>query len=201
VPLLDYLCLAVDAFIVGWLANVMKICKLLICGLQTHLTPALSPCGEGWPLRTLRPGVSALNPDEQILTSLIESAPVFRVIRVFFGDPPAMEPCARRERGQECAVSVRIHRRAVKALLGLMVCCSAMGADTRQTATHKRVKAALDAVPAIDTHDHLWPFETLPGYVETERGHGMNLSSIWRNSYYSGLTRSRNGRRRPSAEL
>jgi len=89
----------------------------------------------------------------------------------------------------------------VKALLGLMVCCSAMGADTRQTATHKRVKAALDAVPAIDTHDHLWPFETLPGYVETERGHGMNLSSIWRNSYYSGLTRSRNGRRRPSAEL
>ena len=57
--------------------------------------------------------------------------------------------------------------------------------DTKQTATYKRIKAQLDAVPAIDTHDHLWPFETLPGYVETERGRGMNLSSLWRNSYYT----------------
>ena len=75
----------------------------------------------------------------------------------------------------------------MKAILSLLLCCSAMGqvADTKQTATYKRVKAELDAVPAIDTHDHLWPFETLPGYVETERGHGMNLSSIWRNSYYT----------------
>jgi len=57
--------------------------------------------------------------------------------------------------------------------------------DTKQTATYKRVKAHLDLVPAIDTHDHLWPFETLPGYVETERGHGMNLAGLWRNSYYT----------------
>ena len=34
---------------------------------------------------------------------------------------------------------------------------------TRDTTTYRRIKAELDAVPAIDTHDHLWPFERLPG--------------------------------------
>ena len=47
------------------------------------------------------------------------------------------------------------------------------------------MKLALDAIPAIDTHDHLWPFDRLPGYVETEHGRGMNLASLWRNSYYT----------------
>lgn len=55
--------------------------------------------------------------------------------------------------------------------------------NTRDTATYRRIKAALDAVPAIDTHDHLFPFEKLPGLVETPKGRGMNLSSLWRNSY------------------
>src|SRR6185436_6532087 len=58
---------------------------------------------------------------------------------------------------------------------------------TRKTATYKRVKAYLDSIPAIDTHDHLLPFESLPGYVETDHGRGMNLSGIWRNSYYTGF--------------
>jgi hypothetical protein len=44
--------------------------------------------------------------------------------------------------------------------------------------------AHLRRVPAIDTHDHLWPFDRLPGYVETERGKGMNLAGLWHNSYY-----------------
>jgi hypothetical protein len=57
--------------------------------------------------------------------------------------------------------------------------------STRETATYRRIKAALDAVPAIDTHDHLGPFERLPGMVETERGKGMNLHSLWRSSYYT----------------
>jgi hypothetical protein len=56
---------------------------------------------------------------------------------------------------------------------------------TRQSERYRRIKARLDAVPAIDTHDHLWPFDKLPGYVETEHGKGMNLYSLWRNSYYS----------------
>ncbi len=49
----------------------------------------------------------------------------------------------------------------------------------------RRMKEHLDSIPAIDTHDHLWPFDKLPGYVETDRGRGMTLSSIWRNSYYT----------------
>jgi predicted TIM-barrel fold metal-dependent hydrolase len=55
----------------------------------------------------------------------------------------------------------------------------------KESATYRRLKAHLDSVAAIDTHDHLWPFDKLPGYVETEHGRGMNLASIWRNSYYT----------------
>jgi len=63
----------------------------------------------------------------------------------------------------------------------------AWGQSTRETATYRRLKAALDAIPAIDTHDHLWPFDRLPGRVETERGRGMNLASLWRSSYFTGV--------------
>ncbi|MFL5241108.1 MAG: hypothetical protein ACJ8FY_03290 [Gemmataceae bacterium] len=56
---------------------------------------------------------------------------------------------------------------------------------TRETDTYRRIKKYLDSVPAIDTHDHLFPFDKLPGYVETEHGKGMNLYSLWRNSYYT----------------
>ena len=34
------------------------------------------------------------------------------------------------------------------------------------------MKVYLDSIPAIDTHDHLWPFEKLPGYEMTENGSG-----------------------------
>jgi predicted TIM-barrel fold metal-dependent hydrolase len=47
--------------------------------------------------------------------------------------------------------------------------------------------AHLRSIPAIDTHDHLWPFDKLPGFVETEHGKGMNLAGLWRNSYYSWI--------------
>src|SRR6266404_4028193 len=57
--------------------------------------------------------------------------------------------------------------------------------EPKNAATYARLKAQLDSVAAIDTHDHLWPFDKLPGYVETEHGRGMNLASIWRNSYYT----------------
>src|SRR5216683_61777 len=58
-------------------------------------------------------------------------------------------------------------------------------ANTRETATYRRIKAHLDSIPAIDTHDHLWPFDKLPGYVETEHGRGMNLAGLWQASYYT----------------
>src|SRR5262245_45133731 len=66
-------------------------------------------------------------------------------------------------------------------LLGLGAC--ATPAATHERATYGRIKAGLDAVSAIDTHDHLWPFEKLPGIVETDRGRGMTLAGLWRNSY------------------
>jgi hypothetical protein len=62
---------------------------------------------------------------------------------------------------------------------------SANAQTTRNTDTYRRLKSYLDGVPAIDTHDHLWPFDKLPGYVETEHGRGMNLAGLWRNSYYT----------------
>jgi hypothetical protein len=48
-----------------------------------------------------------------------------------------------------------------------------------------KIKAYLDSVPAIDTHDHLLPFDKLTNMAQTARGKGMNLAAIWRNSYYS----------------
>src|ERR1700694_4743487 len=54
----------------------------------------------------------------------------------------------------------------------------------RDGSGYKRMKAFLDAVPAIDTHDHLWPLAKLPGYAETDHGQGMNLAGLWHNSYF-----------------
>lgn len=50
--------------------------------------------------------------------------------------------------------------------------------------TFTRIKRQLDAVPAIDTHDHLFPFEQIPGRIETDRGTGMTLYSLWRVGYF-----------------
>src|SRR5437867_5286391 len=61
--------------------------------------------------------------------------------------------------------------------------------NTRETATYRRIKAYLDSIPAIDTHDHLWPFDRLPGYVETEGGQGMTLAGVWQSSYYKWINR------------
>lgn len=58
---------------------------------------------------------------------------------------------------------------------------------TRATATYQRIKAHLDGVAAIDTHDHLRPFELLPGRVETDKGRGMTLASVWQSSYLTWI--------------
>jgi len=74
-------------------------------------------------------------------------------------------------------------------MLGVCVTSAVWGESQRESATHGRIKAAIDAVPEIDTHDHLWPFDRLPGLVETQRGKGMNLAGIWRSSYFAGVHR------------
>jgi predicted TIM-barrel fold metal-dependent hydrolase len=58
--------------------------------------------------------------------------------------------------------------------------------EARSSETYRRIKAHIDAVPSIDTHDHLWPFERLPAYAQTKAGRQVNLAGLWRNSYLAG---------------
>lgn len=74
---------------------------------------------------------------------------------------------------------------AVVTLACAVVSTSALAQNTRETATYRKIRAYLDSVPAIDTHDHLLPFDKLTNMTQTARGKGMNLAAIWRNSYYS----------------
>ena len=75
------------------------------------------------------------------------------------------------------------------------VCCflltgltaAAQDPATRKRPAYMKIKAYLDRIPSIDTHDHLQPFAELPGRVRTEHGLGMNLYSLWKNSYYSAV--------------
>lgn len=66
-----------------------------------------------------------------------------------------------------------------------LAAAAARADDIKQTQLYARLKAAIDAVPAIDTHDHLRPFDQIPFRDETDRGPGMTLHGIWRGSYYT----------------
>jgi uncharacterized protein len=61
---------------------------------------------------------------------------------------------------------------------------SLWGEDIKRTGIYRRIRAELDAVRAIDTHDHLRPFDEIPGRDLTDRGRGMTLHSVWAGSYY-----------------
>jgi uncharacterized protein len=78
-----------------------------------------------------------------------------------------------------------------KALLTLFVLLSAgqsaSAGDIKQTPQYARIKAYLDRVPAIDTHDHLRPFGEIPNTDETDQGRGVTLHSIFAGSYYPGI--------------
>lgn len=71
---------------------------------------------------------------------------------------------------------------ASRTLLALWL--SALASPSPPPSSYPLLKAYLDSVPAIDTHDHLPPFDRLPGFVETEWGRGMNLAGLWLNSYF-----------------
>lgn len=71
--------------------------------------------------------------------------------------------------------------------LVLAVAAAAQPLDIKKTETFRRLKADLDAVPAIDTHDHLKPFAILQGSVRTEQGVGMTLCSLWQSSYFTWI--------------
>lgn len=65
----------------------------------------------------------------------------------------------------------------------------AAAADIKQTPLYGRIKAGIDAVPSIDTHDHLRPFDQLPNLDDTDRGRGMTLHSVFAGSYYPWFNR------------
>ena len=72
-------------------------------------------------------------------------------------------------------------------LSAVSVSPSVIAADIKKTDLYHRIRAAIDAVPAIDTHDHLRPFNEIPFQDKTDRGTGMTLRSIWQGSYYTWL--------------
>jgi len=56
--------------------------------------------------------------------------------------------------------------------------------DVKTTAVYGRIKAGIDAVPAVNTHDHLREFEKIGNRDKTDRGEGITLRSIWAGSYF-----------------
>lgn len=61
--------------------------------------------------------------------------------------------------------------------------------NIKSTQLYQRIKDSCDSVKAIDTHDHLRPFEQIPNRVQTKWGTGMTLYSIWAHSYLQRTTR------------
>ena len=93
-------------------------------------------------------------------------------------------------------------------IVALCVFHPAAADDIKRTDVYQADSRGLDAVPAIDTHDHLRPFDEIPGRDMTDRGRGMTLHSVWAGSYYTwinplsawpaGHSRSTPGGPRPS---
>lgn len=71
--------------------------------------------------------------------------------------------------------------------LWTILSCSAQSFDIKTSASYREIKAHIDSVPAIDTHDHLKPLPILQGTVRTDQGVGITLYSIWNSSYLSWI--------------
>ena len=70
----------------------------------------------------------------------------------------------------------------------LFVLASTAPADNiKDAAVYARIKAGIDEVSAINTHDHLMPFEKIRHRNRTDRGEGMTLRSIWAGSYFTWI--------------
>ncbi len=76
----------------------------------------------------------------------------------------------------------------VPAVLAVSLGQGARADDIKKTDLYVRIKANIDAVPAIDTHDHLRGFDEIPSRVQTARGRGMTLYSLWAGSYLRRTT-------------
>jgi uncharacterized protein len=85
-------------------------------------------------------------------------------------------------------MNMRTRRIGLVSLAAVTACAgSLMGDDIKRTEIYRRIRTELDAVRAIDTHDHLRPFDEIPGRDLTDRGRGMTLHSVWAGSYYGWI--------------
>lgn len=89
----------------------------------------------------------------------------------------------------------RTHTELIALIVGVAVCWPIVShaqdtaaRDTKSTQLYARIKGALNSVAAIDTHEHLRPFDEIPDRVNTTLGHGMTLYSIWAHSYLRRTT-------------
>jgi hypothetical protein len=57
--------------------------------------------------------------------------------------------------------------------------------DIKQTPAFRRIKAHLDATPAIDTHDQYPASDLIRGRVETGARPGIPPAFVWQSSYYT----------------
>lgn len=80
-------------------------------------------------------------------------------------------------------------QRVVLVFLAIAMGVPCFASDIKQTPLYGRIKRKIDAVRAIDTHDHLRAFGKMPDRVDTENGRGMNLYSIWAHSYLTRTTK------------
>ena len=81
-------------------------------------------------------------------------------------------------------------RLSIKCVLVLQFCVLVSNVpadDVKTTAVYDRIKTAIDAVSAVNTHDHLMPFEKIRHRDKTHRGEGMTLRSIWAGSYFTWI--------------
>lgn len=73
------------------------------------------------------------------------------------------------------------------AILLVLPWTAAIAQDVKSTEVYKRIRASVDAVPAVDTHDHLRPFDQIAERDVTDQGRGMTLHSLWQGSYYTWI--------------
>jgi uncharacterized protein len=74
-------------------------------------------------------------------------------------------------------------------LVLLMLAVGGSAQDAKQTDEYRRIRVNLDATPAIDTHEHLRPFDKLIQFHQASPGTGVTLHSLWQTSYWTRLRR------------
>ncbi len=70
-------------------------------------------------------------------------------------------------------------------LQGALNVCPVRADDVKDSATYARIKASIDAVSAIDTHEHLSPFDLLHKQLGVGPDKDLTLWSIFQGSYYT----------------